>query len=343
MQAFDPGCCCDPAPPDPCILFSDTFNRADDTDPGADYVEDVAGVEISGNRLAITTSGARVLSAADLPTSEARLVVSFTIASGKSARVYFCWLDSSNHFLASITTSSFLLNAVGQSITESVAVAITPDAVNTLELCFVDGKLIGHLNGLQNVLHSVSAPGFKFGFGSGIAPAYFDDLTITEVSEDCDDCAYEPEMSECDCCEDGTAYKRIGFEIAGVANGPTPPNACDECDTLNGLWMPFDDFGCGGLWDSTFDSDVPTSWCSVGDLRNRWFLNLCGTKTRLEIQQDPSGGGTYSTIVVWEYDHGTSPIDCSTLDGLVLPMVYAVNADDCGGFVGSTVTVRLDP
>lgn len=106
------GCCCEGCE----VLFADEFNRADDTNLGADWDENVAGWAIAGNFLRTTTATAEALTIKD--DFPAEFISNFTFSIGTRSDDSQClflfkfgYVDSSNYWLirfnCSRTTSIF--------------------------------------------------------------------------------------------------------------------------------------------------------------------------------------------------------------------------------------------
>jgi len=354
--SFTPGCCCATGTPNPCIFFQDSFGRADDTDLGADWTEVSGDAEVSGGALLIVDNGSMIIADDPSPTANHRFAGTVSIPTGKVARVFLGWLNSSDYLRVtfSLTGGTLAIFSGGVAIrleTFTYGSALTASTDYAFEVCLKDSKFVAKINGNEGVMHFVSAPGLQVGVGATLAPVTFDNLIGTEVSEDCDDCTYTPVTVECPCCITGNIVNRVGIEIAGVVNGAAEP--CDDCTTLNGLWLPTHAIGydgCEWTWLSVFDDPAPPPFC--GDLSYEWYFYSCAQVVddrRYAVFEIYSGGVAIPANLVarWSADIGAAAdlVDCDSLDGTVLTLetVGPAGTGSCDDFAGSTVTIRLDP
>lgn len=328
------GCCCHHV--SRCTLIADEFDRPDDTDIGADYVEAAGNAAISSETLLVSSNNSQIIGANANPDGPySYLSVSVKLNSGSAtARALLAWADTSNYLYATITTTSITVGrqgGAGGSQTESVT--ITPGTVYQLTLCYNGTQLIGTINGVQAVKDSLTAPGVKHGVGAGTASVTFDNLLVRKVSVPCSECKSMIVVSACSPCQENEIALEWSMEIAGVTNG-----TCTDCANANGLWI-FTSVGQLGV------GSVSCSWNAPTVVEPE----ICGTPAGLNIApasfnlvsgEYASAGALQNSIatfnyLLWREDWGTTKVDCDGIDGLSLPLVASL--PNC---VGGTCVIR---
>lgn len=229
------GCCCQHT--SRCTLLSDNFDRADDTDIGADWDEVAGGAEISGNALLVNANNSRIIAAtANSDGPYTHISVSFTLANGAAtARVFLGWANTSNFLYATITASSLTVGLQGGAGgSQSSAVTISPGFSYALTVCYDGARLVAHVSGVQAAISGVTAPGTKHGLGCGTANVTFDDFVARRVSESCSLCESFVDCGTC--CDGGQPAEVIVDFTAIVAAG----DECDNCaDLASEFTVPF--------------------------------------------------------------------------------------------------------
>lgn len=225
-----PGCnagggCCGEAPPDPCEILLDDFNRADDADPGADW-DEVSGTWDIGTNMLQGSGG--IVTVASAPTGQSSHV-SVRVKAGGTAYLYV----AANSSLTSYIRARFISGASGSiqisdhtGDTGTKTVATTNGNWYTLTLCYDEATEIATatVNG-ESVTRTYSDVSFGDHAGIGATTSHdFDDFEWRAVDEECEVCSG---VSDCACCEDGGGHF---YDIEVLATYAT--DSCDEevCD-----------------------------------------------------------------------------------------------------------------
>ncbi len=197
-----PGCC----DSDPCIIASDNFNRADDTDinDGAPFTWSGtgAGIEISGNTLVIY-SGSEERLRADDPNSTESGVVSAVISLDSSGDYGDIWLngdDVDNCLVARLTCGSpgslKIISRSGGSETELASSSITVSASTnytvTLYYSASDLKATATVGATTICDVDVPAVGYYAGLGCNASFAVFDDFEYQRLGDGENGCPVPP-------------------------------------------------------------------------------------------------------------------------------------------------------
>lgn len=353
---FSPGrvcdgdnCGCEEVPTNPCILLQDDFNRADSSDPGAEWDEVGSGGSIVSGEFLITGSSQQVIGVDPNPDGpNTKVTVSFKLnASGASARVFLAWLDSSNYLYCRVTTTSIRLGEDGSTFDfEDTAITISTGTWYTLTLCYNGELLIAKIAGIvETAMEGLVPPGTQHGIGTGTGNVTFDNFLAEKVDEDCADCTIEY-ISECDYCITGNMPRYWRVDISGIVSyPPATPFSCEgTCTDFNGTWIldmdtlasdfPGDeDHGCGGQLITEIDfacEDVlgggtgPIEIILMIAENSAFDLN---DDTYTHVQIGYRNGGTFVAIESFRYYWGDSPVSspivpCEDEDmvGLTIPL-----------------------
>jgi len=153
-----------------------------------------------------------------------------------------------------------------------------------------------------------------------------EEVSISEVLEDCSDCFT---LATCDICSTGSVPNKAIVTVSGIAD-----RLC-ECSVLNRSYE---------LPDFNYDPLTPAcAWSLIDE------VEICGKTCDLFVQFS-LGGSTFSGIVevderdtgfqwvgVWEGDI-TTPLDCTTLPGTLIPWKEEQGSSDphrqCNGVSG---------
>lgn len=233
---------CDQCGCESCSPFSDDFNRADDTDLGADWSEVSGSWAISSNRLVTSSTSALCIATAAFTSTSINTTCIVRGAANDVVRLVFAYEDSSNYWYAQLTIGSsktlLVVQVSSGTHTTRATNPITTSAATdyTLHACVTDiGRVhaeVLNMSGLQisacshttaSIIPDVGGVGV--GTGSTAASVQFDDFYARRVSENCDDC-----VPVCETCDDGITPLFWDVEL--------PDNMLGNLPTFN--------WGCNG-------------------------------------------------------------------------------------------------
>lgn len=369
MNKFSPGgdcICCSPAPPDPCLLLDDDFGRADNTDPGTDWVEETGGCEISSGTMKIGTGTSQIIATTGNPdNSNTTITVDFMLSGvSTTARIFLGWSSTSAYLYATISKTSLTVGEAGGS-SASDTHSLTTGVWYTAELCFLDGLLVGRVVGQSEAAVSgLTAPGNRHGVGCGPITAYFDNFVAKKVADDCEECVFT-ETIPCGQCETGQIPRFWRVDISGVTNG-TGPGACTTgCSDINGTYIidisvtcshgtdeSTGHASCGGEVEGPELTGCPGAPFGVDgkvwiQLHPAWFISTPPyDRDTIFIIEQPFSGGGYTPVCFTKYNWGTallfgSPtpvIPCEDTDMVGLTLDTPVDDTSCD-FTGATITI----
>jgi hypothetical protein len=310
-------CCCDEAA---CYEFSDDFNRANDTDLGANWTETSGDSEIASNKLKMDATERVEQSTADttLGSDPAYFDLQVTVNAGADNVVVrigmhdlYAELDWANN------TASINGNAAydwpGSNLAASTNYALRFIWNNDVACLIVNGVCVRTENVTQASL-TAGPPFLQVTTNPTPTTVTWDDYSITVKTVDTDcilsceedfSCSnYEPIFSECENCEDDTTFRKYQVEIAGVVNDGF---ACvADCDKYNGTFildmcdcLPAtlpeecgnggDDpvVGCGCIWSLRFDPAPCTCHNGAACTEHRDWIRLhVATNITVNVQGD---------------------------------------------------------
>lgn len=295
----------------PCIIVTDDFERADDTDLGADWDERSGDWSIDTNRLKEAgTSGAMVICTTPNPLGERSYVQIYVYPNGgEKYRIILNYLNDGSYQYVEVEcgASDIVLTAGGQTRTYAGA---SPAWDGTVEYVMSGGITDGHLwvafagniplqtYCVWDANISLTAGGNKVGIGNGGTVELFVDIFVFwKHGQD------QPGCPDPGCwCEyvDGTG-QTVRYYIAWKIRLDWYANPWDKCAAIAGSWAELE-FNCGDTgpsWDTVDglhfgvalalgDGTLPVSEPGFGDIP-RVF---CGSSERCDwyiVQSDPSG------------------------------------------------------
>lgn len=237
-----------------CVYFTDSFNRANGSDLGADWTEVGGDWSIAGNKLAITADNAAAVCGQLGDDEEVTVLVNLTFgAKGDQLQVLVDYVDPNNYWFAQYEAGDPALNNAIVQIYQRVggmnnlkatysAAQIAPTATITAVVCFGATMLNANysLDGGATISPLVSYPATastsKCGLGTGICggTVTFDDFQLSAHYDNNDACTRC--RQKCDACEDDKNAERFLLVVAGL-----PAGACgnhpDTCADLNASYI----------------------------------------------------------------------------------------------------------
>lgn len=267
-----------------CSIFTDDFNRADDTNLGSDWSEVSGSWAITSNTLRTSSTSAVCVHDTGYGSAQMKVAVSLQGASGDFLRVIFGYVDSSNYWFAEVkigagTAGRFdLYRRSGGSNTlrtSNVSLDIPADTWHNCSVCLTSEAGISAVldiaggqtvtAGYSTALTTEDAVGVGTG-STASASTQFDDLAVTKAGGDCPECAL-PNVG-CGNCDDGLGY--YIYKATLYASFGTGFNAgqcgATECNKLLGdYYMPFKETVPGSpsscVWESAFSPTVCPTRC----------------------------------------------------------------------------------
>lgn len=210
-----PGCrCCQPA----CTAWKDSFNRADDTDIGADWTEDAGDWEIVSNELTTSDSDAELVrDAGTYVSGESDYYLKFKASDGDEIKLYDAPSTDSRETLVITVGASSKLQAYDDSNTlvHECDVTIPADEWVTLRIRCSEIVYINDVEVFQ--IADIAFGSIRvLGTGTISGAVYFDDYDArfveSEEHPDCPacagECAWFPDREVCP----------ISFEISGATD-----------------------------------------------------------------------------------------------------------------------------
>lgn len=263
---FSPGgstCGCCETVGDPCAIFSDNYDRADDSSPGANWSEENGQVAISSNKLAyISGSDVACISTTTHTSHQVTITVDvrqtgFVLISGTEFRVILSYVDASNYVYAAlkIGTSQYLriVERVGgvDTVLDTVATTTTINTTYTLTACMGPTYIYVSMGGAEVNAFVVGTTG-EFGVGFGAADIFstFDNFVARAVEDGCEEC----QRPICTLCDANGTPESFELTIAGIVDGDPvfdPTKTCTDCHLYNGTWTLTRDGECRWRYDTT--------------------------------------------------------------------------------------------
>lgn len=180
-----------------CVYFSDDFNRADDTDLGADWTETAGDWSISSNRLSVASADAKATCNTTHPTASTKYIVSVSVTLGTDGDVARVWVNDSGQFaeLERITSTCGRLRLYdGATCKGSVSVAL--GGFTRLVVCTEASKIHVGTGGSPMLTIPATATSSVVAIGTGACTGtvYFEDFSLSKHETDdgtCPNCGYE--------------------------------------------------------------------------------------------------------------------------------------------------------
>ena len=227
-------CCC---PGEDCIYFEDDFNRADDTDLGADWTEAVGDWSVSSNKLSVSSSDAVVTCDETDPDGDTAVIVVVTlqgVAGGDQLRILVDYVDADNYWFGEVEWATDGYSGVlrlyqrsdGENILfgrVSLAAAVVGSSI-ALTVCIGGGRCSVSTPTetlVANATESTSQVALATGPVSGAVT--FDDVSVSKHNVD---------QTECPRCKDHPCqYFEDDF------NRPNNNDLSSDWDETNGVWI----------------------------------------------------------------------------------------------------------
>lgn len=332
LGGSDCGCCNVTA--DPCAIFSDNYDRTDDSSPGASWSEENGQVAISSNTLAYISGSDVACISTTTHTSQAVTITvdvrqtGFVLISGTEFRVILSYVDASNYYYAAlkIGTSQYLriVERVGgvDTVLSTTTTTTTINTTYTIRACMTGPFIYATCNasGAPEVFaaHTGSSGEFGVGFGAADIFSTFDNFVARAVEDGCEDC--ERPICSGACSGEGLP-DAVEMTVSGVVNG-----SCGDCADYNGTFIlsPLPESPCIYVYEA---SDV----CGGGRDYYFFFGGAGGGGTSFEaairtgILQD----------ITWE-ESSVASEDCRNLVDFDIP--WSTHGTLCDGS-GSTCTI----
>lgn len=300
-----------------CDIFSDDFDRPDDTDIGSDLDELSGSAAISSGQLVLSSSGTAVRGASPSPFGPNMLLeCTFELsASSSKLRLYIGDPSASGFLYADIGDGEVTIGQDGGIETTVEDFTIPSGTPLLASLCWDGTRLVAGVNGKVAITEDVSdPPNDYFGIGAATSTVSVDDFTVTAVGTGCASCEIPATNEECISCigstPQGNLYKYWYAILDGIGG------FCTNCPDVNGVY--FFTFGelntCQAL--TSFPTGDP---CTPDGGSPPWGLILSffydpDHKVSLVFAGNLVIGKAASR---YEY-YSEDPLDCDNLDGLVL-------------------------
>lgn len=337
---FSPGCCCVD-----CVIFRDTFERADDTDVGADWDELSGDWAIVSNEL--EGVGAGILLADTAYNESAPTVVSVHITaletSGDKGRVIIAYTDANNYLYAQVENDAGagklkLFKVVAGTHTQ-LGTTRTLSMWNLgdiwLIVCYQEGILAAEAHfgtsggfgfpGTSVMSKAVTATGTRHGLAVGGGTVLFNNYLLERHEDEengCRNCA-----RFCTQCEDELEPRFYQVEISGVVGGAAPYLPC-----LNGTHIiPAGD--CGGWKEGPCYPAEPTA--------PRGFGVVIGTGAITVYTIQGCGFGTGQAT--WYKSDAPNPVPCRELSAVSIPWLALTPGCFSNDFSSSTCLITSIP
>ena len=277
MQGIQDGC--ETCGCESCDIFSDNFNRADDTDLGSDWSEVSGSWAITSNTL--RTSSTSAVCVHDNGTSSSAMSVSCEVqgASGDYLRVIAAYQDASNYWFAEVKigasgTGRFDLyqrsggtNTLKSGGTGSIAASTW----HTVTVCIMFGEN-GSTDTVTAQLNSTLAfqrfayhtetvnDGCGVGTGSTAGSVQFDNFAVTKTDGSCPKC-----VLDCTTCG-GSGAAPLAFDVTLPVMERVGSAGCPDCTIFSN--QTYRIYQC-----------APCSWLGVAGTCNGVTYNILLTNT----------------------------------------------------------------
>lgn len=287
-------CCCDNVGT-PCTFVSDDFNRANNTDVGANWTETAGDWEIDSNEAEISSANALLVSTgtnADGGTSKIQVLVKASSIT-TLARVIVAYTDTNNYLFAELlflgsSSTLRLLQRSGGTNTELArfggtlgTISLSTATQYLVTVCY-NGSTLSAVIGAATYCLSASVTGFtgdKVALGTGgtvVGDVNFDSVTATRVAAGCTTCTTCGNCTSC--CSGGGAYEYV-IDMAGMTATDVE---CSDCEALPTEYT-VTSYGPAGLCVWRYTEDYCTWPCGSADPSN------CGSMYRLTVQLEVDG------------------------------------------------------
>lgn len=247
LGGSDCGCCNVTA--DPCAIFSDMFDRADNSSPGADWSEENGQVAISSNKLAYVSGSDVACISTTTHTSQAVTITvdvrqtGFVLVTGTEFRVILSYTDASNYYYAAlkIGTSQYLRlvqrSGGSDTVLSTTAVTTTINTTYTITACMSEVFMYATCNasGSPEVWASHAGSSGEFGVGFGTADIFssFDNFVARAVEDSCEECT----RPICHVCTDAGVADAYEVTFSGIGERSGGSCTLGDCATLNATWI----------------------------------------------------------------------------------------------------------
>lgn len=316
LGGSDCGCCTVTA--DPCAIFSDDFDRADNASPGADWSEENGQVAISSNKLAyVSGSDVACISTTTHTSQDVTITVDvrqtgFVLVTGTEFRVILSYTDANNYWYAAlkIGTSQYLRvvhrSGGSDTVLDTTTVTTTINTTYTITACMSGAFIYATCtaSGAPEVFAAHSGTSGEFGVGFGAADIFssFDNFVARAVDDTCEDC----ERPTCTMCTGEGIPDAMEITITGIVNG-----SCTDCANLNGTFILTPDPESPCIY-----SYQGSDWCGSTTFYYLWFGGSGGSGSSLEVQVQ--NNGVFQTIA-YETLGTISGVDCRNLVAYDVP------------------------
>lgn len=289
-------CCCNAGQTgSACTLLSDNFDRADDTNLGADWNEAAGAAEIVSGWLLVNGANSQIIAANGNPVGPYTQLTGtlFLSAPTATARLFLGWANTSNYLYCTVQTG-FLTVGVAGGASKTVAISLAANSVYAFTFCHNSQVLTARINGVECSLFGVTAPGVKHGLGCGTASAYFNDFVARRVADNCENCGAVGCVNctlDRDWYADLTGWPSLPDDITSA----NPDFNCDECANLPAVYLLEQRPNCTWKYEERFcNLNEPFPPCQPGTLRIALTVDHdCLPTLTVEIYQNPpAGGGT---------------------------------------------------
>lgn len=356
----DDDTCPDCEPGSGCDIFNDQFNRADSTDMGCGWVEQVGDWEIDSNEAEIASASAVMTSAVPHPrggTGASKITVKLKgDTDGDQARVIVDYLNDDNYHFAQLefdTVSSLdTLTIYKRSggVNTQLDAASSMVSLNTnyeMTVCFDGNYIEANVGSLALSVSSATTAheGVFAGLGTGTAAGIVnaDDFDWDRMRSDddptCETCD-SPELFDCPLCEDDTP-PHFKLVIAGVTGAGGCTTQCE--DNFNRTYLMVNYTFCA--WESA--TGVFTAPCTAGggpahtvgvglNFAYDIGLNKSVIRVTISLDDDPQGHPQIETGHQWYYEQ-TGKMTCADIANLDIP--YVENDGEICDSTNSTATL----
>lgn len=339
-----------------CSIFTDDFNRADDTDLGADWSEVSGSWSITSNTLRTTSTSAVCVHDTGEGSARLRASVSLRGGTGDFLRVIFGYVDSSNYWFAEVkigTSSAGRLDIYQRSSgtntlkVSRTTISIAADTWHSCSVCYTtDGVISAALYPGGGGLHTVAFPASLstediVGVGTGSTASssvQFDDFTASRVGDNCPECP-----SPCLGCTDDEGPPAWDITLPTLTD-----DACSKCDTdySGQTFRVYYCYNCA--WERVLDScSMGGAFPSLNTVILRLFIDsgirvgLFRSSAVSSIIPQPCGVRAASINVseistVW---HITSSFDCAGSNSL--PKTIDDSGSPCTSPSGDCIAVPV--
>ncbi len=362
----NPGCtstscsCGPPLDPD-CYFLIDTFTRADDADPGADW-EELGGASYAIAGGTITGDG-KILAVPPNPAGEA-MHVSLLVKGTGTFSILLAADDTATSFIRATIVfgedGSLSVDSVGvDGDGESVAANIAEDAWILFTACY-NGTTARASAGAYSVAANLpGVTGDRAGFDAN-ETVQVDNFYAAQVSEECAVCETLDEVIDvtgCVFCADGEVAEYYQVEISGVDEHTD----CSDCGSIDGVYIigPMEQkfsegepLNCAASLEVDTKCDGDTDPGCYGLLTLQFYQASGQYRVLLNFQTGATdcGQGGGQPAIEWEEELGASAPDCLFLDEegvaqeITLPWISdgIPTTERCTG-AASTVTIRAIP